>query len=1039
MDIPDINQVGSIASIAGLGTTFVQWIQSWRTANELGAASEAEATIDDYLEWLRRNDHNEILLRLQESDEALSAIRMILAQLLERTDESFLEILAQLTDIDQQLDSVAADVADIKRQLALFAIPSHRPSEYLQFERKYLDEVAREYGRLQMLGVREMRDLRQSLSIAYVSLRLRAAAESETESERAEAVLLKHRLLAIRGPAGSGKSTLLSWLAQQCSAISEGSPWHGGVPFFVPLRRLERSGRPSVGLFVDYTVDRTLWSAQPPHGWIESVLSERRAVLLIDGVDELSHQFRPDFWNWVRELDEQFPGNRICITSRPFPEPSSATADRLWNPPSEFAIADLDELTDDDVRDLITNWHRAVLHSETDPRVRHELTDSSAALPQKLREPSNRRVRELCKNPLLCSLVCALHWREEGYLPSRRVDLYDRCCTMLIEERDIKRKIARPSGPLGYLDLEDKEMILQRLALSMMRNKLGDVEQAYQIEITREEAASWIHPTLAACDERVRGCSADDVLNHLIERSGLLREPAKGYIDFQHRTFQEYLAACAAGALNDAGDLAGRAGDDQWHETIVLAAGTKLGGVPFGNRLVTELLQAGEKQPKHNQLRKTCFALAVACLETARQIDEALRDRVLSKLKEILPPRDNTDARTLSAAGEAVLDHLDYTRWRHKPYRTVAACARTIAAIGTQRAIGMLEDSDGYGSDTRASVLVEVLECPGVHPLRVPRIVSLLRGPAPGIPKSVYPYVERITDLSPLRSRTFLRSIHLNGLRDLEDMSPLGGLPRLNRLSIRSSTRLSDLQPLATLDDLRHLTLGECTALTNIAPIAQIRSLQSVVLMRLPKVDNVDPLAALTELQELTIGHCFSIRDVSFISELTKIERLTIRGLRAVTQYPTFKRLQGLRLLKIFGCADIGDWSTMSELRKLQVLHLGQCDTLRDIAWLSGLSTLRTLAIVSATNLVDVEPLSALNRLTDLDLSGCENIESISVISHLPNLERLSLKNCEKISDWSPVAQHPKLKIIWLGPRESMQLAGKVTARVVLGSSPWSY
>src|SRR5262249_5738414 len=142
-------------------------------------------------------------------------------------------------------------------------------------------------------------------------------------------------------------------------------------------------------------------------------------------------------------------------------------------------------------------------------------------LPKKLEDPGNRRIRELCSTPLLCALVCVLHWREEGYLPRQRVDLYDRCCDMLIEARDLKRGVQPPSGPLARMTKNDKEMILQRLAFDMMHNKPDSDEvqtSTYRMEISRQKALDWISPRIVSFqDPEARQCTPTEVLDHLIE------------------------------------------------------------------------------------------------------------------------------------------------------------------------------------------------------------------------------------------------------------------------------------------------------------------------------------------------------------------------------------------------------------------------------------------------------------------------------------------------------------------------------------------
>ena len=67
--------------------------------------------------------------------------------------------------------------------------------------------------------------------------------------------------------------------------------------------------------------------------------------------------------------------------------------------------------------------------------------------------------------------------------------------------------------------------------------------------------------------------TGEQVRRFFVERTSLLREPVSQRVDFPHRTFQEYLAALAAVDASDFGLLKSKAKDDQWRETIILAAG----------------------------------------------------------------------------------------------------------------------------------------------------------------------------------------------------------------------------------------------------------------------------------------------------------------------------------------------------------------------------------------------------------------------------------------------------------------------------------
>ena len=69
-----LNAGGSLASFGGLFLSIVQWFKA-------AASDETRQTIEDYLEWLRRENHTEILTAIQDHTGELGAIREIIASL----------------------------------------------------------------------------------------------------------------------------------------------------------------------------------------------------------------------------------------------------------------------------------------------------------------------------------------------------------------------------------------------------------------------------------------------------------------------------------------------------------------------------------------------------------------------------------------------------------------------------------------------------------------------------------------------------------------------------------------------------------------------------------------------------------------------------------------------------------------------------------------------------------------------------------------------------------------------------------------------
>lgn len=849
------------------------------------------------------------------------------------------------------------------------------------FERDYLDFIAGTFNRMRFFGVRHLKDVRQSLSVAYLPLRLRRPARDDHPIfYQAEDEPLIWPRLTIRGPAGCGKTTLLHWIALQCGDRDrQDNPWAGRVPFLVPLRQVTR-GQPDAARLLAYTADPKVFLKKPPDGWMATVLRHHRAIVMFDGVDELPPRDRPRFWQWLDDFVNTHGDNHFIVTSRPFPDPKAEgtgrRSDHLWAPPSDFTPSRVDEMTDTEIEEFITKWHEAVLANEDEPQERASIEAARDRLPRTLEDPAAHRVRELCRTPLLCALVCALHWREEGYLPAKRTDLYDRCCAMLIEERDRKRQIPLPDSPVRFLTRDDKEMVLQKLALDMMPNKAGAADRDYHIEISREETLRWVKGRLSAFDdERARKCSPQQVIDHLITRTSLLREPRAGQIAFCHRVVQEYLAACAAGVDYQAGDLAKQAGDDQWGETIILAAGTTAGGIKFGHEVINELLARGARS-RAPARKKACYALAIACLETAEQIDAKLRERVLRHLNAVFPPLDFEEAQAVAAAGNAVLPRLRYRTWRRRKRTIVAACVRTLSLIGGQQATRLLTADDGYIADTRNAVLAELCRCRDLEPLAIPAILKVVSGSG-RIPDFAQPHLK---DLSPLAETADLQRLDLSKCPALSDLTPLSGLTALQTLGLLG-TAVTDLRPLSALTGLHWLDL-EATPVSDLTPLSGLAGLQALDLSR-TQVSDLRPLSCLTGLRRLILWNT-QIPDLSPLSALTGLQSLELDDAQ-VRDLTPLSGLTGLRWLALWG-AQVSDLTPLSDLTGLQYLDLGRTQV-SDLTPLSGLTGLRELWL-NGTPVTDLSPLPGLTSLQKLDLTGTP-VTDLEPVKHLPNLEIL--------------------------------------------------
>lgn len=295
MDIGGVD-FSHIADSFGIVSFPLTLFQFWQASRQHQAAEEqrsVDQTVDGYLEWLRREGHREITQKLDESGSAMAELRQLIEMLTNATAEHEAEILSELADFkaafDTRFDVVEKMLGTINTKISLFAAATTTSQDIANFEKRYLECVKKEYDKLKFIGLKNVREVAAKTSISFVSLNIRPD-HDEGEPLPAEQVLLNTPRIAIRGPAGSGKTTLFSWIALQCTEADDvENPWRHGIPFVISLRNLVESekGVPRLDRLVEYTLRRDQYALTPPAGWIESTLSEGRAVILVDGVDEL--------------------------------------------------------------------------------------------------------------------------------------------------------------------------------------------------------------------------------------------------------------------------------------------------------------------------------------------------------------------------------------------------------------------------------------------------------------------------------------------------------------------------------------------------------------------------------------------------------------------------------------------------------------------------------------------------------------------------------------------------------------------------------
>ncbi|MFJ2218447.1 NACHT domain-containing protein [Streptomyces anulatus] len=234
----------------------------------------------------------------------------------------------------------------------------------LDFERRYAEFVATANGRVELFGLTLGRSAGGwPLETAYISLSVsgyevdggHGPGQPVRASIGIEQALGEWDRLLLRGPAGSGKSTLVQWLALNAARQTfdgELADWNRCVPFVLRLRAFTAlDALPAPADFLRAAGVPLHGSA--PAGWADRLLQQGRALVLVDGVDEVPDRLRKRTERWLRDLIAAYPRARYVVTTRPSAVPET------WLSGSGFEPHSLLAMSQEDVRAFIEHWHRA--------------------------------------------------------------------------------------------------------------------------------------------------------------------------------------------------------------------------------------------------------------------------------------------------------------------------------------------------------------------------------------------------------------------------------------------------------------------------------------------------------------------------------------------------------------------------------------------------------------------------------------------------------------------------------------------------------
>ncbi|MFV2172563.1 NACHT domain-containing protein [Actinomadura sp. LOL_016] len=917
-------------------------------------------------------------------DECCDCLARIVVHLPQFGPRASVEALSRLTDLASQVNAVLS-----RLPVRTLTAPEGE-SDDEEFTRRYLSSLSESLDTLELLGVRFERFTRPqtTLSVAYISLNVsqeNSRRRSKPEpipirewrdehpmaADRVEAALADHRLTLVRGEAGGGKSTLLRWLAVTAARGTFPGPlaeWNGCVPFMIKLRSHPEGPLPRPEEYLDDVAGSL--AGLMPRGWAHRRLLSGRAVLLVDGVDEIPSARRQAVRTWLREIVNEFRGIRIVVTSRP------AAAGSDWLRAEGFTTTFLEQLSPSDVRALVDHWHDAVRDCDGLPCAPERLPGYKARLLSRLEAAPH--LRALASNPLLAAMLCALNLDRET-LPRNRMDLYAAALDMLLETRDTKRGI-----PIT-LERDPKIRVLQDIAWHLSTSN--------RVELPKPMVERLVADRLATMP-RVEDAPGD-VLDELLQRSGVVREPVPGRIDFVHRTVQEYLTAKHAADLGDMDLLVRYAHRDTWRETIIMAAGHA--NEPLRRELLTGILTRARSERRH---ARTLKLLSVACLETLPSVPEDLRTELDRCLDELVPPRNESTARSLATAGPSVLARLPENLESLSVAAAVAAI-QTASLINGPEALTALSR---FATDPRPAIHEELIRAwDYFDPHKYAEIVLS------GIAKidaqvRILSSPEKIAALPrlPAISRLHINTGRLTDFTFLERHAAT-----LEELALLLPSDAVDLADLPALPNLR-LFASVAPGMRDVNFLDNLPILKNIQLLSCDRVVDYTPLQRHAGIEYLYLVQSLHLTDIGMLPPLRDIRFLGLDGARLNCGLAELLReAPGLSYLLLRDCEWVDDLDVLTPL-PLRELILDGCINLKDFTPLGQLGGLDSLSL-AGTSIRDVAPLAGASALRSINLDGCTGISDLSPLASLANLRRLFIREVQPDIDLVPLVENPGL------------------------------
>ncbi|MBK6591666.1 MAG: NACHT domain-containing protein [Burkholderiales bacterium] len=406
--------------------------------------------------------------------------------------------------------------------------------------------------------------------------------------------------IAVLGGPGAGKTTFLKFLALAYSdqqVFRESKLKSSKIPFFVPLPLVAKN---RTSIFEHLLNPIQAKTDEYAKDFLTRILNNSHAVVLLDSLDEVPRDVRPEVIEAINDFCKVFPDTKVVVSCR--------TAD-YREVLEKFCEVEIAKLELASVEKIVKAWF---------------INDKPKAETLCRLIKQDRSIADLTETPLLLSLLC-VQFRHDLSLPKRKAELFRRCTETLLREWDTTRGFRRDSAFEGLTDF-NKEKLFDEIAGNFTVSE-------FAFTFPKAELLKQIR----AFNQRVGLLEedAEGILLEIDQHHGILEQFSQDDYGFSHTSFQEYFAAKHLISKRLERKIVQTKYDNQdWYPIIEFIVALMDDPTEIINFLVDKSSLVGLTNYPPMAKRTTWLHLLYRCLATKPYVEPKVRERAIEHLIE---------------------------------------------------------------------------------------------------------------------------------------------------------------------------------------------------------------------------------------------------------------------------------------------------------------------------------------------------------------------------------------------------------------------